>query len=160
TNILYSLGCAAAELDDEIVFSYSDIVFHPDVVGRLLATPGAAALVVDRQWAKSYEGRTEHPIGEAELARVDAQDRVIRVGKRAVPPSEAAGEFIGLARFTAPVARLIRDEYRRLAGSAAEGAFGDAPRFAVAYLTDMLNHLVTTQALEMRPCYIDGMWRE
>src|SRR5205807_846773 len=89
-NILASLLYAAAEMDDDFVFSYSDIVFHPDVVGALCATPGPLALVVDRKWADAYEGRTEHPVSEAELTRVEA-GRVRRVGKRAVPIEQAAG---------------------------------------------------------------------
>jgi L-glutamine-phosphate cytidylyltransferase len=158
-NILASLMYAADELGEDFVFSYSDIVFHPDVVGTLLATAGEAALVVDRQWMRAYEGRTEHPVPEAELARVE-DGRITRVGKRAVPADEAAGEFIGLARFSGAVGRLMREEYARLEEQLGAGPFGNAPRFEVAYLTDMLNHLVETHGSELRPAFIDEMWRE
>src|SRR5262249_43253019 len=129
------------------------------VVGTLLETPGEAALVVDRQWMRAYEGRTEHPVPEAELARVD-DDRVTRVGKRAVPQAQAAGEFIGLARFSGAVGKLMRDEHERLEKEIAGGPFGNAPRFEVAYLTDMLNHLVEAHDTEFRPAFIDEQWRE
>src|SRR5262249_14438920 len=158
-NILSSLMYAARELDEDFVFSYSDIVFHPDVVGTLLATGGEAALVVDRQWMLAYEGRTEHPVPEAELARVD-DGRVTRVGKRAVPAEHAAGEFIGMARFSGAVGRLMREEDARLKKELAGGPFGNAPRFEVAYLTDMLNHLVGARGTEFRPAFIDEQWRE
>lgn len=159
-NILASLLCAAPELAGDLFFSYSDIVFHPDVVGALVATPGEAALVIDRRWHLAYEGRTDHPVSEAELASVE-DERVLRVGKRAVPAAEAAGEFIGLARFSAEVAGLIRSEYQRLARAPGLSApFGDAPRLESAYLTDMLNHLITAHGVAMRPAWIDGMWRE
>ena len=69
-NILASLLYAADEMDDDFLFSYSDIVFHPDIVSTLAATPGPLALVVDRKWADAYQGRTEHPVSEAELTRV------------------------------------------------------------------------------------------
>lgn len=158
-NILASLMFAATELDDDFVFSYSDIVFHPDVVGTLLSADGEATLVIDRQWMLAYEGRTEHPVPEAELARVD-DGRVTRVGKRAVPAEQAAGEFIGLARFSGAVGRLMREEYARLETELAGGPFGTAPRFEAAYLTDMLNHLVATHGTELRPAFIDENWRE
>jgi choline kinase len=158
-NILASLLYAAPELDDEFVFSYSDIVFHPQAVETLLATGGEVALVVDRQWASTYEGRTEHPVSEAELSRVEG-GRVLRVGKRAVPVDQAAGEFIGLARFSAAAGRLLRAEYQRLERALAGGPFGLAPRFEVAYLTDMLNHLIDVHGLPMHPAFIDGNWRE
>jgi len=158
-NILASLMYAARELDEDFVFSYSDIVFHPDVVGTLLGTSGEAALVVDRQWMRAYEGRTEHPVPEAELARVE-DGRVTRVGKKAVPAEQAAGEFIGLARFSGAVGKLMREEYARLEKQLAGGPFGNAPRFDVAYLTDMLNHLVAERGTEFRPAFIDEQWRE
>jgi choline kinase len=158
-NILASLLYAARELDEGFLFSYSDIVYHPDVVRTLITTPGEVALVVDRAWALAYDGRTEHPLGEAELAREEA-GCIVRVGKRAVPAEEAAGEFIGLARFSAHAGRTLRETYERLAPGLAGKPFGDAPRFEVAYLTDMLNHLVQESAFELRPAYIDGRWRE
>ena len=157
-NILASLMYAASELDEEFVFSYSDIVFHPDVVGTLMATKGEAALVIDRQWMRAYEGRTEHPVPEAELASVEG-GRVMRVGKRAVPQEQAVGEFIGLARFSGSIGKLMRNEYVRLDKELAGGPFGNAPRFEVAYLTDMLNHLIE-RGSEMRPAFIDEQWRE
>lgn len=157
-NILASLMYAASELDEEFVFSYSDIVFHPDVVGTLMATKGEAALVIDRQWMRAYEGRTEHPVPEAELASVEG-GRVLRVGKRAVPQEQAVGEFIGLARFSGAIGKLMRNEYVRLDKELAGGPFGNAPRFEVAYLTDMLNHLIE-RGSEMRPAFIDEQWRE
>jgi choline kinase len=158
-NILASLQYAGPELDEDFVFSYSDIVFHPDAVATLLATRGDAALVVDREWARAYEGRTDHPVSEAELTRVEA-GRVVRVGKRAVPAADAAGEFIGLARFSGAVGGLIKSEYARLEQALAGGPFGDAPRLEVAYLTHMLNHLIAEHGVEIRPAFIDGNWRE
>ena len=158
-NILASLMYAASELDEDFVFSYSDIVFHPDVVGTLLETAGEGALVVDRQWMRAYEGRTEHPVPEAELTRVE-NGRITRVGKRAVPAELAAGEFIGLARFSGAIGRLMRDEFERLEQELGGGPFGNAPRFEVAYLTDMLNHLIEAHDTEFRPAFIDEQWRE
>jgi hypothetical protein len=67
------------------------------------ASDASAALIVDRRWADAYVGRTLHPIPEAELARVDTvsgDEAVTRVGKLAVTPEQAAGEFIGLAWFS------------------------------------------------------------
>ena len=64
----------------------------------------ARALVVDRRWHDAYVGRTLHPVPEAELAAGrgrETEQRITRVGKLAVTPEEAAGEFIGLAWFSA-----------------------------------------------------------
>src|SRR4029077_11355466 len=70
-NIFVSLFYAEGEMGDGFVFSYSDIVFAPEHARRLVETPGPIGLVIDRRWRDAYEGRTLHPVSEAELARVD-----------------------------------------------------------------------------------------
>lgn len=158
-NILASLFFAEPAMEGGFLFSYSDIVFRPSVVEKLVASDADYALVVDRRWTEAYVGRTLHPESEAELAKVEG-GRVSRVGKRLVAREEAHGEFIGLARFSARAARRMRDEYRRLEKELGpDRPFGNAPRFAVAYLTDLLNHLIDGGEA-MHSVDIDGDWRE
>ncbi len=167
-NILASLLCAADELDGGFFFSYSDIVYAPGVVGALVAEArgGAAdaALVVDRDWQATYVGRTLHPLPEAELARVDPDGdgvgRVTRVGKLAVPAEQAAGEFIGLAWFSADGARALRATWEEaLRAGGLESPFGRAAALRNAYLTDALNAMAEA-GRRLSPVFIDGRWRE
>lgn len=155
-NILQSLFKARDELDGPFLSTYADIVFAKDVVGALLAAPGDICLVVDRDFARVYEGRTEHPLGEAEVTAVDESGRVTAVGKRAVPPAEAWGEFIGLARYTAAGARALRGAYDALAARQA-----DFPRntWQGAYLTDLYEHLIR-EGVPITAVGIHGRWRE
>jgi choline kinase len=161
-NILESLFCAAAELDGPVLLSYSDIVFTPDVVGRLMASGADFGLVVDRDFRSIYEGRTEHPLSEAEVCDLDGAGFVARVGKRALPAEEAWGEFIGLARLSAAGARTflrawaeLGDRYR----GREQQPFQRAPSFRQAYLTDLLQHLIDG-GVRMAPVEIRGQWRE
>jgi choline kinase len=170
-NILASLQYAGDELDDGFFFSYSDIVFGPSVARSLAETAArasddggpAAALVVDRRWQETYEGRTLHPLPEAELAKVEgdgAGARVTRVGKLAVPAPEAAGEFIGLAWFSARAARALRAVWAdALARGGLDAPFGRAAALRNAYLTDALNAMADA-GLPLAPVFIDGAWRE
>jgi choline kinase len=159
-NILVSLFHAESAMDGGFLFSYSDIVFRPEVVRSVLATGGDYALCIDRLWHQAYVGRTKHPVEEGEVAKV-IDDRVTLVGKKTMPPEEATGEFIGLARFSAAAAQRMRETFhrRREELSGHNMAYGRAPRFEVAYLTDLLNDLID-QGDIMRPTFIDGGWRE
>jgi choline kinase len=158
-NILASLFFAEPAMEDGFYFSYSDIVFRPEAVAKLATADGDYALVVDRRWDEAYVGRDLHPVSEAELCAV-TDGRVQAVGKRVVPREQAHGEFIGLARFSARAAQTMRREYRRLeAELGPERPFGNAARFASAYLTDLLNHLIA-QGETLRPVDIEGGWRE
>jgi len=161
-NILESLFCAESEIDGPLLMTYSDIIFTPEVVERLLAAPGDIALVIDRAFRDIYEGRSDHPLPEAEVSDLNASGKVRRVGKRALPPEQAFGEFIGLARLSAEGSGWMREAWRELVlayrGRESE-PFQRAPSFRAAYLTDMLQHLIDA-GRPVEPVAIEGQWRE
>ena len=157
-NILTSLFYAEPAMAGGFLFSYSDIVFRPEVVRTVIKTEGDYALVIDRRWHEAYVGRMNHPVEEGEVARVEA-GRVTLVGKKTMPPEEATGEFIGLARFSARAAEQMRERFHARKATCAGKPYGRAPTFEVAYLTDLLNDLIGSGEV-MRPAFIDGGWRE
>jgi choline kinase len=157
-NILASLFYAEGAMEGGFLFSYSDIVFRPEVVRTALLTEGDYALVIDRRWEDAYDGRVDHPVAEAEVARVEG-GKVVRVGKKTVPPEQATGEFIGLARFSARAAEQMRARYHQRKRELAGKPYGTAREFRVAYVTDLLNDLIDGGEV-MRPAFIDGGWRE
>jgi choline kinase len=157
-NILVSLFHAEPAMAGGFLFSYSDIVFRPEAVRAAQETEGDFALVIDRLWHEAYVGRKNHPVEEGEVARVE-DDRVTRVGKKTMPPEEASGEFIGLARFSRTGIGRMRERFHARRRELAGQPYGRAPRFEVAYLTDLLNDLIDSGEV-MRPAFIDGGWRE
>jgi L-glutamine-phosphate cytidylyltransferase len=161
-NILLSLACAIDELDGPVYLTYSDIIFTPAVTRRLADADGDACLVIDRAFRDVYVGRTEHPLEEGEVADLDADGRVRRVGKRALPPTDAYGEFIGLVKLSADGARWVRDaidDARRRYAGREDDPYVRAARFRNAYLTDVLQELIDA-GRPMQPVAIDGDWRE
>jgi choline kinase len=162
-NILASLLYAEAEMDGGFLFSYSDIVFSREHARKLVAATADVALVVDRGWRDAYAGRTLHPVSEAELALVEetpAGARVARVGKRLVAADDAAGEFTGLALFSAAGAAALRQVWHEaLRGGGLDGPFGAAAALRQAYLSDALN-AIAARGVTVAPVLVDGKWRE
>ncbi|HTE53562.1 MAG TPA: phosphocholine cytidylyltransferase family protein [Kofleriaceae bacterium] len=161
-NILESLFCAEREIDGPVFLTYSDIIFTPDVVAKLVAAPGDIGLIIDRAFRDVYVGRSDHPLPEAEVADLDERGLVKRVGKRALPPEDAFGEFIGLAKLSAVGAGWMRAAWRELVEEyrgREDQPFQRAPSFRAAYLTDMLQHLIDA-GRPVHPVAIDGEWRE
>lgn len=87
TNTINSLWRARAHMDADFLYFNADVLFHRDVLGRLMAAPGGR-LAVDRK-----------KCGDEEVKVVlGADGRVQRIGK-ALDPALCAGEFIGIAQF-------------------------------------------------------------
>lgn len=159
-NILMSLFMAGHELAGDCVVSYADIVYHPDVVRAVLSSPAPGALIVDRKWQDTYQGRTDHPVSEAELCRLNRSlpGLVEEVGKQ-VGPSGAYGEFIGLARFRAPLVARLWAHYSAAVHRGLDAPLGNAKSLRKAYLTDLINEAIGDgEYFSAVP--IEGRWRE
>ena len=156
-NILLSLMYAEEDLDDDVIVTYSDIVYEPIVVERLLDADGDILAVCDADWKKSYVGRTEHPVEQAEKVVIEA-GLIRRIGKH-LTEGEADGEFIGLLRLSRAGAKALRAAFSEVAANHAGKPFQSAQRFEIAYLTDMLQELID-RGHHVRPLMIHGGWRE
>lgn len=161
-NILLSLAYARSEIDGPLVFTYSDIIYTPDVAQAVVAAPGPMALVVDRAFRTIYEGRTEHPLEEGEVCDLSPDGRIARVGKKSLPPDGAVGEFIGLGKLDAAGAAIVgatMDELVARYRGRDDQPFQRAARFRNAYLTDLLQEVIDAGHAAW-PAFIDGQWRE
>jgi choline kinase len=157
-NILRSLFYAEDEMNDDFIFSYSDIVYSREVVARLLGSEEDISLIVDVNWQQTYKGRDQHPVSEAELVKVE-NGKVVKIGKEVVRPEEAHGEFIGLARFTKSAADIMRSTYRRVSKDHFADRFQNAASLEKAYMTDMIQELVDSGSL-VQSVDIEGGWAE
>jgi choline kinase len=85
-NVLRSLFYAEDEMNDDFIFSYSDILYSREIVAKLIGSEADVALIVDVNWIRTYEGRDQHPISEAELVKVE-DGKVVKIGKEVVMES-------------------------------------------------------------------------
>jgi choline kinase len=170
-NILESLFCAREELVGDVVVSYGDITFHPDVVRVLLTKQAPSMVVVDLDWRAVYEGRDDHPVAQAELCAVEEvmldavgwasgapAHRVAELGKH-VDGDRGMGEFIGLAKFSAAALGRLCALYDRALLRGRDAPFQHAPSLRKAYLTDLLNEAIEEGEF-VHPFWIRGGWRE
>jgi L-glutamine-phosphate cytidylyltransferase len=130
-NILASLFYAEDLMDEPFICCYSDVLFTADIIGRLAASPADMALGVDTAWLARYEQRTDHPPDDAEKVTVD-NGRVTRI-HRQIPESQAHGEYIGVAKFSADGAARLREHYHRVRKQFAGQPWREAAVFEKAY---------------------------
>ena len=161
-NILTSLFCAEEEMKDGFVFSYSDILFHANIVQKLLQSKRDISLVVDTDWAQRYKGRTLHPTDEAELVVVK-NGKIEKISKF-MNPDIAHGEFIGLSKFTRKGAETLIRNYKRIrtsqwCGFKEHHRFQDAISIDKAYLTDVIQELID-RGYPIYSVDVNGGWLE
>lgn len=139
-NILLSLMHAEDQMSDGFVCCYSDILFTSDVVRRTVANPADIVLSVDTRWLDRYQHRTQHPPDDGEKVTV-CNGTVARV-HRAIAPSEAHGEYTGIAKFTASGAAQLREHFARAKAAHAGKPFREAAVFEKAYLILLYQHMI------------------
>ncbi|HEU0034580.1 MAG TPA: phosphocholine cytidylyltransferase family protein [Kofleriaceae bacterium] len=161
-NVLLSLACARRYLDRPCLLSYSDIIFTRAVAQAAVDSPAEIGLVIDRDFRSIYEGRTEHPLEEGEVADLMPDGSVARVGKKALPPADAIGEYIGLTKLGARGVAIVGNTLDRIAHRFAgrdHEPFQRAATYRNAYLTDLWQELIDG-GIRIDPILIDGQWRE
>ena len=93
TKSLYSLLKASLEFDDDLIITYSDIVYTPNVIEQLIHSDGEIILASDSQWQRRFEGRTDSYLQEAEKIYLD--DGIVSISKTG-DYNSSVGEFAGL----------------------------------------------------------------
>lgn len=156
-NILNSLFYAQPEMDRDFITSYSDILFDKSVVEKLLEDKNDIAVVVDTDWQEYYQGRTKHPMSEAENVII-RDGKVVEIGKH-VSAEEAHGEFIGMVKFSEKGAGIFKKEFQRVKNQYWSKPFQKAATFEKAYLTDMLQELID-RGFAVYPVLIQKNWWE
>ena len=139
-NILLSLMHAVDLMNEPFLCAYSDILFTPGVVNRLLANPADIVLSVDTLWLARYQRRTHHPPDDAEKVTV-TNGCVTRI-HRGIDPAEAHGEYTGVAKFTDAGAALLKEHYHRCRARHAGLPFREAPIFEKAYLIQLFQEMI------------------
>jgi phosphoenolpyruvate phosphomutase len=141
-NILASLFHAEDLMDGPFICSYSDILFTPQVIRKVLDAGDDMSLVVDTEWQHRYTDRTEHPPDDAEKVLVES-GRVTRVS-RDIETHLAHGEYIGVAKFSAAGAARLRSHYHRCREDHAGRPFHQARTFEKAYLIQLFQDMIET----------------
>lgn len=101
TNMVATLARAGEWLEQhDCLVSYSDIVYHPDILTQLAANPGDLVISHDRHWLPLWRDRFEDPLEDAETLRLDAAGRLAAIGSRAEHLEEIEGQYMGLLKIT------------------------------------------------------------
>jgi len=158
-NILNSLFYAEPAITGNVVISYSDIIFNPSIVERLMECSADIAVVVDVDWRGRYESRDEHPIEEAENVIFDANHSVVDVGKIMTAEGDVHGEFIGMMKLSPRGAEIFKRHFHRAKDLFWDKPYQRAVTFQKAYITDILKDMAEL-GVHIQTVIIEQGWQE
>jgi len=158
-NILHSLMYARPKLEEairnkeDVVISYSDIVYENFIVEKLLESDEPISGVVDLEWQEYYDGRTLHPMSQAEKVILESNNMkdmknnyMKKIGKHLdtkINNGEIIGEFIGLWKFTHQGAKIFLKHFDRLNSSLKmTQQFQNAKEWQKSYITDIFQEMI------------------
>ena len=104
TNSIYSLYLASAEMDADTFLFNCDILFHPEILQRMLQAEHANVVAIDSQ--------VERVAGEMNVI-LDARVQGSAISK-ALAPQACQSQSAQLVKFDAAGACAVRDEVARL----------------------------------------------
>ena len=156
-NILESLLYAEDHMSEGFVCTYADILYRSAVVERALTHGGDIVLCVDVEWRPRYAERSQHPEDDAEKVLADG-DLVLRID-REMSSSEATGEYIGVAKFSAEGAACFREHYHRMRGQFSGREWKEGTTFEKAYLIHLLDEMLQ-QGVAIHMVTTDGEYME
>ena len=136
-DILGSLMASKSIINDDILISYSDIIFDENILRSMLDFKGDIGIAVDLYWEKNYVNRIQHPKSQADNVLLQ-NNKILKIRKniKESKSTQNLGEFIGLIKLSK-----------------------NAPSLKKAYLTDMIQELVDSGFL-VEPIIINGKWYE
>lgn len=100
TNMVYSLFCARAEFDQDLLITYADVIFEPRVIAQLANCQSDFAIAIDSGWRELWNARMDNPLADAESLRLDRDGNIIDIGRKVTSYHEIEGQYTGLIRIS------------------------------------------------------------
>lgn len=155
TNMVWTLFCAEDYLDEEVVISYGDIVYSPDILRSLISSKNDISVTIDMHWEDYWRERNENPLDDAETLKIRNDGSIEEIGQIPNSLSEIQGQYMGLMKFTSKGLKLLKSLYNNykkngtIMDKACENAF----------MTDLLMQLITDK-IKIQSVKIYSPWVE
>ena len=143
TNMVESLMTAQQEFDDDIIVSYSDIVFERDMLKKMIEAKADIACAVDDNWKDYWKMRYGKIDFDTESMVIDENNNIVELGREKPPIELIDARYIGLLKFSVRGLKKIETIMEK-----AYEEFDNKPwqqsgkTVRKAYMTDLLNALI------------------
>ncbi len=155
TNMVESLFCAESEMDEDIIISYSDIIYNEKVLTSLMASEASISVVIDKNWLKLWETRMDNPLDDVESMILNEDKTIKELGKKPEGLSQIQGQYIGLIKIKKDFLPKLKTFYKKLD----RNVLYDKKTFENMYMTSFIQ-LIINKLNPVNAIMIDGGWLE
>ena len=143
TNMVESLMTARDEFDDDVIVSYSDILFEERLLREMMNRKNDFACAVDDAWKEYWQLRYGKVDFDTESLSIDLEDNITELGLEAPSLDQIDARYIGLLKFSKEglkyIVSVMEDAYANFENKPWQQS-GKTVR--KAYMTDLLNAII------------------
>ncbi|WP_191601021.1 NTP transferase domain-containing protein [Marinomonas algicola] len=157
TNMVYTLFCVQEQMvnGEDILITYGDIVFEPEVLNKVLDTEGDVVLGADLFWRRLWEMRMDNPLSDAETFKMKDTNQVIELGKKPDSYDDAQAQYMGIIKINAKCVEALKAVYNQMD----QNATYDGQDFNNMYMTSFIQHLIDI-GWEVKAALVKNGWIE
>lgn len=143
TNMVESLMTAKEEFNDDIIVSYSDILFEDQMLKQMMQSKEDFAVAVDDSWKEYWQMRYDRVDFDTESLAINEEGNIVELGLENPNLEDISARYIGLLKFSCNGMKYIEE----LLAKAYE-KYQDKPwqqsgkTIRKAYMTDLLNAII------------------
>lgn len=160
TNMVESLLAAKAEFTDDVVVSYSDILFEERLLKGMMEAKGDFLVGVDDNWQAYWLKRYGKVDFDTESLAIDADDDIVELGLPDPRLESISARYIGLLKFSKAglchVQKIMDDAHANFADRPWQQSGKTAYK---AYMTDLLNAVIQS-GRPVKAVHFENGWIE
>lgn len=160
TNMLESFILAREEFDDDIIVSYSDIIFEKNILMKLIRSKSKIVVTVDLNWKKYWLERYDTFKYDLEGLKIDKNGYIIDIGDPKPIINDIDGRYIGLLKFKKNILKKINRIYDENKFIYWNKPWGRSKHFfQKAYFTDLI-YMIIKENISVSALKISSGWLE
>lgn len=143
TNMVESFLTAKKEFDDDVIVSYSDILFEERLLRGMMKSKADFSCAVDDDWKKYWQLRYGRIAFDTESLSIDENDNIVELGLEAPALETIDARYIGMIKFSKAglqyIVSIMETAYKKYENRPWQQSGKTAKE---AYMTDLLNAII------------------
>ena len=150
TNMVYTLMNTVKKIDDDIIITYSDIVYDARNINKIINNKSQFITLVDKKWKALWKSKNKL---ESDSETLKIKDNfILELGKKTKDIRSAQARYVGLTKISKKNLRLIKAIYL-------DKIKKNPKRFLKIDMTNFFNFLIKSY-FKLNYLQIVGKWDE